>query len=585
MRLNNLFTVLFAIILFGSMSVFAQTAKVQVIHNSPDYAAEEVDIYLNKTLLLDNFAYKSATPFIDAPAGETITIGIAPSTSKSADESIAYFDYILEADKNYIIVAAGIISQLGSTSANAFDLKVFDRAQLTGSQSDKTDLAVFHGSPDAPAVDVRVLEPTISTAPLVDNLAFGQFAGYISANTADINLAITDESGQTTVAVYSAPLKTLNLNGKSALVLAGGYLQNFGNDKSKDFGLWVVLPDGTSLDLEVFQPENKTAMVQVIHNSPDLLAEKVDIYLDGTLILNDFAYKSATPFVEVPAGQNITISVAPYTSTSVNEAIADFDYTLAEDGKYILIATGLLNENAFNNFEPFTIAVFDMARMTGSNANNTDVLIYHGSTDAPAVDVRLTSTDINSNPPVDDLQYGEFAGYLSLPTSDYLLQLTDQSGLKELFLFDAALKTLGLEGQAITVVATGFVSEQYAAKNRNFTLFVVLPDGNAVELPQTVTSTEDDVFSAAPSTYELAQNYPNPFNPTTTINYSIPEPGNVTLKVFNITGSEVATLVNEQLSAGSYSINFDAANFASGVYFYELRVNNFVQLKKMNLLK
>ena len=88
-----------------------------------------------------------------------------------------------------------------------------------------------------------------------------------------------------------------------------------------------------------------------------------------------------------------------------------------------------------------------------------------------------------------------------------------------------------------------------------------------------------------PNEYFLAQNYPNPFNPSTKISYGIQEAGVVNLKVYNILGSEVATLVNEYKSAGNYEINFGKNELASGVYIYRLTVNNFVQTRKMILEK
>jgi parallel beta-helix repeat protein len=88
-----------------------------------------------------------------------------------------------------------------------------------------------------------------------------------------------------------------------------------------------------------------------------------------------------------------------------------------------------------------------------------------------------------------------------------------------------------------------------------------------------------------PKTYELYQNYPNPFNPITTIKYQIPKPGIVTLKIYDILGREVATLVNENKVEGSYDFTFNASRFASGVYIYQLRVNDYVSSKKMIMLK
>jgi hypothetical protein len=99
------------------------------------------------------------------------------------------------------------------------------------------------------------------------------------------------------------------------------------------------------------------------------------------------------------------------------------------------------------------------------------------------------------------------------------------------------------------------------------------------------TGVNDHNQPNTPNSYSLVQNYPNPFNPTTTINYQLKFGGRVTLKVYNILGREVATLVNEEKPAGNYSIVFDAGKLSSGIYFYRLQTGNFVATKKMILLK
>jgi hypothetical protein len=88
-----------------------------------------------------------------------------------------------------------------------------------------------------------------------------------------------------------------------------------------------------------------------------------------------------------------------------------------------------------------------------------------------------------------------------------------------------------------------------------------------------------------PIEFNLYQNYPNPFNPTTTIKFQIPELSFVTLKVYDVLGSEIETLVNEEKPVGSYEIEFNATSFPSGVYFYQIKAGNFIQTKKMILLK
>ncbi len=105
-----------------------------------------------------------------------------------------------------------------------------------------------------------------------------------------------------------------------------------------------------------------------------------------------------------------------------------------------------------------------------------------------------------------------------------------------------------------------------------------------VKLTQNPTGVDDDIFNQ-PNNFILYQNFPNPFNPSTTIQFLIPESGDVTLKVYNLLGEEVKTLVNEERTAGKYSVQFNASQLASGIYFYRLQAGSFVETKKMLLLK
>jgi hypothetical protein len=97
-----------------------------------------------------------------------------------------------------------------------------------------------------------------------------------------------------------------------------------------------------------------------------------------------------------------------------------------------------------------------------------------------------------------------------------------------------------------------------------------------------ITKVESEV---APRGYELYQNYPNPFNPTTTIRFTIPHRSNVTFKVFDVLGKEIAMLVDEEKEPGEYSVNFDASGLPSGVYFYKIKAGEFTETKKMILMK
>ncbi len=141
------------------------------------------------------------------------------------------------------------------------------------------------------------------------------------------------------------------------------------------------------------------------------------------------------------------------------------------------------------------------------------------------------------------------------------------------------------EARAVAVQSNGkVVVAGYSFGN---SLFYPLYSGYAFALarylPQGPTAVREN--TVLPGKYTLYQNYPNPFNPSTTINYQLPANSQVTLKVYDVLGREVTTLVNERESAGSYSIKFDGSSLPSGVYFYRLQTSSFMQTKKLVLIK
>jgi len=99
------------------------------------------------------------------------------------------------------------------------------------------------------------------------------------------------------------------------------------------------------------------------------------------------------------------------------------------------------------------------------------------------------------------------------------------------------------------------------------------------------TTSVGGIAGEIPTSFALEQNYPNPFNPSTIIEFSLPRSGYVVLKVYNVLGEEVATLVSEERSAGRHKVQWNASGFASGVYFYRLQVEGFTDAKKLVLIR
>jgi hypothetical protein len=238
----------------------------------------------------------------------------------------------------------------------------------------------------------------------------------------------------------------------------------------------------------------------------------VDVYLKTFKILDNFAFRTATPFITVPAGVPEIIGIAPKGSTSVADTIYSLTVTLTPNEKYILVANGIVSTSGYMpgaTTVPFRVSVFPMAHEVADTAGRTDVLVLHGSTDAPMVDVRAASSVL-----VNDISFGAFsAGYLSLPTADYTIDITNSAGTTVVQSYSAPLATLGLTDSAITVLASGFLDSTVNSNGKSFGLWVTKASGGGlIPLPTaSVTNVSTELTSIE------AMLYPNPATETLTL--------------------------------------------------------------------
>ena len=282
-----------------------------------------------------------------------------------------------------------------------------------------------------PTVDVSALG---SPRPLVDDLAFGTYQGYLGLPTANYTLNINPEDDiDTAVASFDASLEELGLFGAAISVHASGFLAP--NEGDPAFGLIAVTAEGAVVPLEA----TTTARVQVIHNSADPGATSVDIYVsqNDTVLakLESVAFRSATGYLSLPTG-DIEIDIAPPGSADVSESIFNKTLTLSAGQTYVAMASGALaaeDETAFDIFA-------STGRESSSEEGNVDLLIFHGATDAPAVDVVVP----DALSLVDNASFGQFVPYQSVPLADYPLDLLTADSSAVVSQYIAPLETLGL---------------------------------------------------------------------------------------------------------------------------------------------
>jgi hypothetical protein len=544
------------------------TARLQVIHNSADAAAAVVDVWVNSTKLIPNFSFRTASPFIDAPAGVLLNISIAPPNSTSWTQALYVKQVSLTANQTYIAVANGIVSTSGYSPSPTFNLGVYPIGREAASQAGNTDILVVHGSTDAPVVDIKAGSNT-----LVNNLAYGMIDGYLEVPTNDLVLDIADETGANVLLQYSAPLATLGLQDSALTVLASGFLNPANNsNSSNNFGLWVALPSGGNLiPLPLYTPPVGTARLQVIHNSADAAAAVVDVWVAGTKLIPNFAFRTATPFIDAPAGIPLDIVIAPANSTSASQGIATFPVTLAQNQTYVVVANGIVSPAGYSPSPAFNLNVYPMGREAASQAGNTDILVVHGSTDAPVVDIKAGNTTL-----VDNLAYGMFDGYLEVPTADLVIDIADQTGTNVLLQYSAPLATLGLQNGALTVVASGFLDPAANSNSpNNFGLWVALPSGgNMIPLPLFTQSVND-----VDKSFQEVAVFPNPARAgRLNIAVSMDDPI-VDIRIVDVTGRTITSTTLQ--GSGLVTETLDVSALNPGLYLVRFVSDNHQHTEKV----
>ena len=541
--------------------------SVQVIHNSADAAAEVVDVYVEgpageQIAKLDNVAFQTASPFVNLPANVDLTFHIADSASTDFASSIFNKPAVLTRDGDFYAVANGIVSPSGYSPATPFDIFI-GAAQTQSGVGTETALTVFHGATDAPTVDA--FETAVLSMTAIDDLAYGTFSATANLPTNDYSLMIQDETGSLDVREFDAPLSTLNLGGASVLVLASGFLNPAVNSNGEAFGLQAVLPSGgafTALPMV-------TGQAQIIHNSADMAAATVDAYVVGPAgeqiaKVDNFDFRTATPFVELPANVDLSLVIADPGSSDASSPIYDETVQLARDENYIVTAHGIASPSGYTpgaGQAPLAFSVFAGARTAAAQSGNTDVLVFHGATDAPTVDVYETAVNNPEAIVVDDLAYGDYISqYLELPTNDYALDVRDENNTTTVQGYQAPLSTLALTDQSITVLASGFLDPSENSNGDAFGLWVALTDGgDLVELP-VVTSTGEAV------TIEDLSVFPNPSAGLVTFRSDNISEGTQMI-ISDITGKTVKTLTWNNGNRMEVNLN----DQSKGTYFYQLR--------------
>jgi hypothetical protein len=549
-------------------------ARIQLVHNAADVAVDSVKAYTSQLGLLGGLKFRTATGFLDftlplAINNQLIDFGFgAPSAAGINDTIISKWVSISPEDTLFII-ANGLTSGVGAAAFNVFKLDAINEVQPLFSGSVASGVRLFHGVTDAPAFNLYQNLVAVKTWPPLTaalNWSYGTSTISIPVRVAQAPGAFVDvalaSNTDSVVATYRAA--TESFPNKRLLAVASGLL-NTGGNANLAFNVFAVPPTGGK-----FVALPQFGYLHVVHNSAVPAASTVDVQLAfvGTPSVSNFdsvTYRSSTGFRPVPVGPPIRVRVYAHATgaTTVGAVIDSFPtFNIGSGRSVVAFIDGVVGTGYASNpsLVPTTLGLTVVNHAPQwTFSGNFQLLVNHGVTDAPAIDVRTGATTLISNK-----KFRESAR-IAPAVGTYTLDITPAGvpGTKVRSSI-ANLSSLSTSFSSSVVYASGFLTPGSNNNGPELDLVVATPAGGAnIVLPRAATGIE--------SGFDASFNvYPNPINGSAILSYGIDRPLNLVASLIDLNGRVVSVLDNGYKASGNYQVNVNTNNVPAGVYFIRL---------------
>lgn len=563
----------------GVAIMLSEVSRVQFVHNSADTTADTVDIWVDNTKVADNLAFRKATTFMNVvPGMHDVVIAKKNSVDTTAATLLFTMPINFVSGATNMIVINGLIDPAQyapnpNGPAATFGFSILSLAK-EGAVAGQVDLGFYTGTHDMPLIDFNKI--TAPTAKLADGFMYNTVAATSSFAAANMLFTVTSDDSATFYGAYQLNASTSAT--RSAVIMTSGVYNTTGNPASaKKMGLYAFFNDGT-----VTQLSPLSSSVQIVHNSPDVTNDSVDIYLNGVKAVDNMAYRTATTFMSLNAWVPYIMAVAPKASADATSAFYTTTLTLDSNTNYYLIAAGVKNTSQYvanpnGRNIAFKLFTYKGARKIATNSKNTDLLYFHGAPD-------LMATTIIGVGQVQYLSkndaYGDFHGYAVHSSQDNIrYDVMDAAA-------DTLLKTVFgsislYQGKAGLVFASGFLNANATTNQDGDTLilFVAWPDGNvdSIAPPKPTTGLKEELIAGA-----KLDVYPNPAKDQVSVSLELTKQNNIVCEVIDITGKVVLTHTNQGYRGkNTVAVNTSALN--NGMYFVSVKVNDQVITKKITI--
>lgn len=559
----------------SSLIAKGQSRFVQIIHNSADTALTELDIYLNDSLIIDNFQFRTATAFIEIPdTSNNSNTRIYINSENSVDTTGYYLrSSIPTSSGNYLAVIAGTFFQSPYTPQQPFRIDYMANARITGSTPDNADVVFYHGSDDSPTIDIGEIGLNFPDI-WVNDISYGQFSNYRTLGDSIYRIGLYDEESIILAISYAGFFKGPEHDGKAYSLIASGFQIPEFNAFGPLFSLFIVGQEGGPFQEMLPAFVLDSASVQLIHGIQDPAANLVDIYLNNEIWVNDMSFLSATSFVNIPANRDIRLVVCP--SNSVDTTGSFFDELLyLGTTNYTMVLAGMANTAGFNPPEPIRLSIRNNARKEAIDPDEIDLLFYHAIPDGGTMDFRSMMPIVSTL--ADNMNFGNYnlPGYLEITPYDFSLNLTDENGgsIYNSFLFSALSENLA--GEAIVMLASGFLNTENNPLGSPAGYWYTTPAGGMlIECPKVTGLMELNIASSIAL-------FPNPAQNWINLRFEDATKSATTIKMFDLNGK----LQNEtSVSQGELQTCLTIEHLNDGLYIVEISNTDGVIRKKLQVI-
>lgn len=429
---------------FSITASHSQNARVQFIHNSADTSLRYVDIYWNNTLLYNNFVFHRASPFINRLGGTAAIISVADSSSTSADEAFATFDFTPITDQKYILVLQGINESSGYSSFQPFDLKIIEGAREVGLDYASVDMLFVNGSTDAGEYDI--LETWLIQVPFAENLAFNNHQDYLSIYAGDYRLRIMDSEQQYSYGDFDAPFGQYGLNGKAVTIVTSGFSNPVENSNGQLLGMWMARAEGGMMT----EFASATTSIKLIHNSADIDLQEVDVYWNNQRIMDDLPYRHSSSVAKRRfVNDEIVIGIAPSNSLSASDVIFNYSFQPQVSDTALFVLNGLGSAQGYSYYQPLSLTQLEHPLDTALELNDTKVVFINGITDSSPFDL-ATPEQVSL---IDNTAYGIVHDF-DVINEAQIWTLRNQASTYEIGRYDVPMQTL--PNSSLLVLGSGF---------------------------------------------------------------------------------------------------------------------------------